>query len=145
MMLTIERCVKPPGIIYAARTYKLVLNDKGFYLLHLGRAMGPKVRADNAMADRIAQSMISKMEKKMDQKLSKRESDIDFQSLDSELEKSSKSRYFRNSSEVELNLKVMATGLGKLKLKGKGVKLRLDIQPEDLAIAEEILARFSLE
>ena len=60
-MFVIQRCVKPPGFIFAARTYRLVLNDKGLYLIHIGRAMGPKVRADNAVSDALAQKMIGKI------------------------------------------------------------------------------------
>lgn len=141
-MLIVERCVKPPGLIFAARTYRLVLNDKGLYLIHIGRAMGPKVRADNAISDAIAQKMISKMERNLMEKLAKREAVIDDNDLDKEVPLSSKSRHFANPKEVELKFKMHPNGSGKLRLKGKGVKLGLNILPRDCAVAERICADF---
>jgi hypothetical protein len=143
-MLRIERCVKPPGFIFAARTYRLVQNDKGLYLIHIGRAMGPKARADNAIADALAQKMISRMESKLMQKLAQREADIDDHNLDRELGKSSKSRHFAKPEEVVLALKIQPNGWGKLRLKGKGVKLRLDIHPQDVYTAQLICEGFKV-
>ena len=142
MPLVVERCVKPPGFIFAARSYRLVLNRNGLYLLHIGRAMGPKVRADGYLADRLAQSMISKMEKKMMEKLSEREEVIDDSNLDHELALSKKSRRYDTRNEVELKFKVLANGLGKLRIKGKGVNVRVEIQPNDVPTIEQILNDF---
>src|SRR3989338_9770020 len=98
-MFVIQRCVKPPGFIFAARTYRLVLNDKGLYLIHIGRAMGPKVRADNAVSDALAQKMIGKMERSMMENLAKREEGIDDANLDKELLRSKK----RDRKSTRLN------------------------------------------
>jgi hypothetical protein len=142
MPLVVERCVKPPGFIFAARTYRLVLNRNGLYLLHIGRAMGPKVRADGYLADKLAQSMISKMERKMMGKLNDREEGIDDANLDHELALSKKSRHYESRNEVELKFKVLTNGLGKLRLKGKGVNVRVEIQPYDVPTVEQILNDF---
>jgi hypothetical protein len=142
MPLVVERCVKPPGFIFAARTYRIVLNKSGLYLLHIGRAMGPKVRADGYLADKLAQSMISKMEKKMMGKLSEREEGIDDANLEQELILSKKSRRYATRNEVELKFKVLANGLGKLRIKGKGVNVRVEIQPYDVPTVEQILNDF---
>jgi len=104
--------------------------------------MGPKVRADGYLADRLAQSMISKMEKKMMEKLSEREEVIDDSNLDHELALSKKSRCYDTRNEVELKFKVLANGLGKLRIKGKGVNVRVEIQPNDVPTIEQILNDF---
>lgn len=141
-MHVVERCIKPPGLIFAARTYRLVLNTKGLYLIHIGRAMGPKVRADNPISDKLAQSMITRVEDKLMQKLAIREAEIDDADLDRELSRSSKSRHYATRDEVTLVFKIRPNGSGKLNLKGKGVKLGLDIHPQDVATVERMLAEF---
>jgi hypothetical protein len=105
--------------------------------------MGPKVRADNAIADRLAQSMIKKMEKKMMGKLADREEGIDDNNLDGELNSSKKSRKFESPTDVELKFKIWGSGLGKLRVKGKGVNVRLDIQPQDVPTVEKIVEEFA--
>lgn len=141
-MWVVERCVKPPGLIFAARTYRLVLNNKGLYLIHIGRAMGPKVGSNSAMADRIAEGVISRMEQNLMQKLANREAELDDNDLDKELPRSSKSRHFSTPNEVELELIPHPNGSGKLRLKGKGVKLGLEILPQDISTIETICAQF---
>lgn len=142
MLFVVERAVKPPGFIFAARTYRLVLNGNGLCLIHIGRAMGPKVRADGYLSDKLAQSMISKMEKKMMGKLSQREEDIDDANLDHELTLSKKSRRYDSRDEVELNFEVLENGIGKLRIKGKGVNVRVEIQPSDALTVEKICEEF---
>src|SRR3989338_10235291 len=141
-MFVIQRCVKPPGFIFAARTYRLVLNDKGLYLIHIGRAMGPKVRADNAVSDALAQKMIGKMERSMMENLAKREEGIDDANLDKELLRSKKSHFFADPSEVQLSLNANHHNGGRLKLKGKGTRLNLQIFPADMHTAELIVQAF---
>jgi len=141
-MYVIRLCVKPPGIIFAARTYRLVLNDKGLYLIHIGRAMGPKVQSNNAMANRLADGMISNMERNMMAKLAAREEGIDDANLDKELPLSKKSRFFGNPSEVQMSFNAHNHSGGRLKLKGKGVHLNLNIDPSDAGLAQAIVDNF---
>ena len=140
VMLIVERCVKPPGFVYSARTYKLVFDNNALYLLHIGRAMGPKVRANGYLADKLAQAMIQKMERKMMQQLADRENEIE--GLNEELTKSKKSRRFDSNKEVELKFKKRTDGSGKLRVKGKGVNVGLEILPQDVRIVDQILANF---
>lgn len=141
-MYVIQRCVKPPGFIFAARTYRLVLNNKGLYLIHIGRAMGPKVHSNNAVSNAIAHNMIGKMERSLLEKLAKREEGIDDKHLDKELPLSKKSRFFAQPSEVRLSYEAHPQTGARLKLKGKGVRLILNLDPSDAAIAQAIVHHF---
>lgn len=142
-MHVIQRCVKPPGFIFAARTYRLVLNDKGLYLIHIGRAMGPKVYSNSATSNAIAHSMIGKMERKLMVKLAEREEGIDDSNLDKELPLSKKSRFFAKPAEVQLSFDPYHQSGARLKLKGKGVRLNLQILPGDIQTVQLILQAFS--
>ena len=116
MLLVIQRCVKPPGFIFSARTYRIVLNNQGLYLIHLGKAMGVSVQSGGYVADKQAGYMVNKMEAALMKQLEAREENIDNSNLDNELE-SKESRYFKSPSEVQLNFKRINNQKGKLNLR----------------------------
>lgn len=71
--ITIPRVVSPQGLIASARTYRLVLNEAGLHVIHLGRAMGMKVKSGDAIADALAGKMVNKMEQNLEIRLAEAE------------------------------------------------------------------------
>lgn len=65
----IDRAVQPPGLIASASTYRLFLTTEGLYLIRLGRAMGPKVKSRDMIADAIAGAIVNKMERRLEENL----------------------------------------------------------------------------
>jgi hypothetical protein len=66
-MIIIEKCEKKPGIFIGARTYRLVLNDQGLYILELGKAMGYR-NESNIIADKILDKIQENREKQHTEK-----------------------------------------------------------------------------
>lgn len=60
-MIIIEKCEKKPGVFVGARTYRLVLSEKGLYVLELGKGMGYR-NESNIIADKILDKIQEKRE-----------------------------------------------------------------------------------
>ncbi len=141
-ILVIPRAVKPAGLIFAARTYRIVLNDFGLYILHIGRAMGNKPMPKGYFEKKLTDSLVTKIESKMMKQLFEREKDIDDSNLTDELT-SDKSQHFSSPSEVKLSFKQQARGSVKLIVKGKGIHLKLNLSSDDADTAQQIANQFS--
>lgn len=66
-MIVIERCEKKAGIFVGAKTYRLVLNDEGLYILDLGKAMGAR-NERNLIADKILDKIQDSRDKQREAK-----------------------------------------------------------------------------
>lgn len=83
--ITIPRVKTRPGLIASAKTFRLVCDHDGLHVVHLGRAMGPKVKSRDPLADKLAGVMISKMEQKMEAALAATERELQGQTLSQQL------------------------------------------------------------
>jgi hypothetical protein len=57
--MQLDGAVTPPGVFSPARTFSLVRDDGGLYLIYTGRAMGPAPRA--SVAGAIAGAVLNKI------------------------------------------------------------------------------------
>ncbi|BCX48278.1 hypothetical protein HAHE_21860 [Haloferula helveola] len=76
--IVVPRTKTRPGLIASAKTFRLVCDDQGLHVIHLGRAMGPKVKSRDPIADKLAGVMISKMERKLEESLAEAEREIEY-------------------------------------------------------------------
>lgn len=75
--IVIPRVVSPQGWIASAQTYRLIFNEDGLNLIHLGRAMGTKVKSGDMLADALANKIVNRMEAKMEANLAAAEKEIE--------------------------------------------------------------------
>lgn len=79
--IIVPRVKTRPGLIASAKTFRLVCDDDGLHVIHLGRAMGPKVKSRDPIADKLAGMMISKMEQKLEAALAAAEAGLEGKTL----------------------------------------------------------------
>lgn len=91
----IHRVVKAAGLVFAARTYRVVLNKQGLSIIHIGRAMRNKPVPKGYYEKKLKDALVGNMETKMVKQLLDRESTIGDNDLAHELT-SSKSGYYKN-------------------------------------------------
>ena len=68
--IIIPRCIKKPGLIVGARTYRLIFNETGLYIIQIGKAMmdaPPSDPISGAIANSIIDKIAAKREKEMAQ------------------------------------------------------------------------------
>lgn len=129
MKYTINRCMKMPGLIDRARTYFLELNDKGLYIIAIGKAgLEPNIRQDNltniaAMA--IAKKINSPIARKMEEEILTNEERLQNGKME-EIVREKKS-YFLTTNDI-VSFKTTNQGkTTKINIKGKGMKIELHV------------------
>ena len=91
---------------------------------------------------KLKDALVGNMETKMVKQLLDRESTIGDNDLAHELT-SSKSRYYKNWSEITLKAKTYQDESGKLSIKGKDINLKLSVGKHDVSTMVEITRLFS--
>ena len=75
--IVIPRARTRPGLIARAKTFRLVLDSEALWVIHLGNAMGPKVKSNDMLADKLAGVMVNRMEAKLMQELERVEASLE--------------------------------------------------------------------
>ena len=79
--IVVPRVKTRPGLIASAKTFRLVCDDDGLHVIHLGRAMGPKVKSRDPLADKLAGVMITKIEQRLETTLANVERELQGRTL----------------------------------------------------------------
>jgi len=74
--IIIPRAVTSQGLIASAKTYRLVFNEGGLHIIHLGRAMGMKAQSGEKIADALATKLAGKFEQGLEAQLAAVEKEI---------------------------------------------------------------------
>lgn len=127
----IDRAVKPPGLIASASTYRLILTAEGLYLIRVGRAMGPKVKSRDPIADALAGVMINRMEKKLEAALQKVEDEELPGRSPRELLSRPKSYLITPASVIAIRSSRPGPNGITLRIKSAVKNLRLNCSPQD--------------
>lgn len=133
-MVVIERCEKRPGIFTGARTYRLVLNEQGLYILELGKAMGYRNKG-NAIADKILDSI----EKQRLQQDELRTLELEHADL-AKLVENKKNFFVKKGADTHVEFKQQT--FFNLIIKSPKVKMKLYLSPNDVHKATAIVAFF---
>lgn len=75
--ITIARVKTRPGLIASAKTFHIICDDTGLHVIHLGRAMGNKVKSNDPLANKLADAMTKKMEARMEAALRETERELE--------------------------------------------------------------------
>lgn len=120
----IARCLKRPGLIDRAKTYRLVHNSKGLYLICLGNSTVDTPAGKGSVAGVIAGKVIDKMAEKFEKTAQETEARIEKEGLDT-MAKTKKSYYVPAQKIESFVHKPGANGTSTVDIKGEGVKMRL--------------------
>lgn len=85
--ITIARVKTRPGLIASAKTFRIICDETGLHVIHIGRAMGSKVKSNDPLANKLADVMANKMEAKMEAALRETELQLEGQTLTQLLER----------------------------------------------------------
>jgi hypothetical protein len=75
--ITIARVKTRPGLIASAKTFCIICDETGLHVIHLGRAMGTRVKSNDPIANKLAEVMTNKMEAKMESALRDAERELE--------------------------------------------------------------------
>ena len=126
MKQTVNRCIKKPGLIDRARTYYLELNEKGLYIIAIGKAgQKPNLRQDNlvniaalSLAKKLNNPFAIKMEEEIvanEERLAKGLMDEMVKEKNSFFLKKNEISIFKNQQEKDATISTHIRG-GKLKI-----------------------------
>lgn len=132
-MIIIEKCEKKPGVFVGARTYRLVLNEQGLYILELGKAMGYK-NESNIIADKI----LDKIQESREKQQAEKEKEFNTGDLDALIDKK-KNFLIKKSDVKEVKLSNPDTA-PKLTIKSAPLNITLHFWLEDRAKVEQVYA-----
>lgn len=120
--LRIDRVATMPGAVRDARTYSLVLRGGTLYVIDVGPAMGPPVRARGLIglvANKLADVMVAKVRTKTDAKVSEGVARLDARGPEAMADEKG-SHTFRSDEVRSCAMGTNAWGSNTLKLKTAG-------------------------
>lgn len=120
--IIIPRCIKKPGLIVGARTYRLVFNESGLYLIQIGKAMMDTPPTD-PISGAIANSIIDKIAAKREKEMAEVEAELAGKDLNSLVD--NKKSYFISKQDFS-ELKI-TENMSEIKLKIKSSKINIDL------------------
>ena len=99
MNIRIDRAIIPSGLIRSGRTYSLILEDSGLYVIHTGPA-GNNV----ATSGGLERMLVNKVHQRIEKKVLAGEARLESESLETLLEnKHSRLIKWRDFSEIEIH------------------------------------------
>lgn len=126
MKLTVDRCLKRPGLIIRAKTYYLELNPKGLYIVALGNAaMMPVAR--NPISQAVGDAAYKHFDEKFETQIAENEQKIQLGQMEDLV--SEKHSYFLRKDEVqEFKVEIFHDSVC-VKIKGGKAKITLYAHP----------------
>lgn len=123
-MIVIDRCTKMPGLIDRGRTYRLIYNERGLYIICLGRATNDVYVGGDLISNAIADKIINLIANKFEKEIQATETRLKTASLD-EIAKERKNYYLPVEQIVQFNIEKNYNNTVKIKIKGQGVNINL--------------------
>ncbi len=74
--IAVPRAKTLPGLIARARTYRLVLDDSGLWVIYLGNAMGPEVKNMGLFAKMISGVILKRIRIRIEKHIAKGEAEL---------------------------------------------------------------------
>lgn len=121
----IPRCLKRPGLIERAKTYRLQWNNQGLYLICLGNAT-LQVNTQQSAAHALASGIVDKMAAKFEQQAQATEKRIEQEGLPAMAQ--TKKSYFIPTADLQVfEYKPVADGSLRVNIKSKVVNMALQV------------------
>lgn len=136
--IIIPRCIKKPGLIVGARTYRLIFNETGLYIIQIGKAMMDAPPSD-PISGAIANSIIDKIAAKREKEMAEVEAELAGKDLNSLID-NKKSYFIRKENFNELKITENVSEI-KLKIKSSVINIDLYFHPSYKASLELIVAQ----
>ena len=130
-MIIIERCEKKAGVFVGAKTYRLVLNEDGLYILDLGKAMGVR-NERNLIADKI----LDKIQENRENERQEKEKELNSADLKSLL--ANKKNVLLKRADVKAAKFSNPHQYPKLSIKSGVINITLHFWPTDAGKASKI-------
>lgn len=124
MYYTVNRCIKRAGLIDRARTYCLLLNDDGLYILYLGKATGQMPESGDIITQVISDKAVNFFEQRYEKEISASEEKIKNGNL-AEIAKEKHSFFLKKGQVQSFSFNSFHDGTSQIKIKGEGVKITL--------------------
>lgn len=124
MKLTVNRCLKRPGLIDGARMYYLELNDEGLYLINLGRSTIAAPQSADFISQAIANKALNIIQNKFEKKIHETELRVEKGEL-KELAKEKHSYFFSNNDIAVYNFRMVNDGSIQIEIKGGKTNMKL--------------------
>ena len=126
-MIIIERCEKKPGIFVGARTYRLILNSEGLYILEMGKAMGYREER-NTIANSISAKILDKIQQNRETQFAAKEKELSSMALNPLID--NKKYFLIKKNNVSAVTLTNLNGVLKLSIKSAILKITLHFGPE---------------
>jgi len=133
--LIISRCIKKPGLITGARTYRLVLNENGLYIIELGNAMMETPKT-NVVSDAIAGVIVDKIAENLERKIVEKENSLVGKDLNQLVD--NKKNFLIHKEGITEILLIDSNFELKLSIKSSVLKISLYFYLKDKSILETI-------
>jgi len=130
-MIIIEKCEKKPGIFVGAKTYRIVLNDEGLYIMELGKAMGYR-NEGNIIADKI----LDKIQENREKQYAEKEKELSSGDLNSLVD--NKKNFLLKKADIKEVKIANLTGFPKLDIKSGVINITLHFWQEDKEKVEKV-------
>ena len=140
MEIIVPRTTTFPGLIARARTFRLILNPAGLWIIHLGNAMGPP--PPNHPIGRLVGIWLKRLAAKLSAKLTKVEHEIASIPLPVLVERSKHSFHIPLGEPCIVRLESNKNGRPCLRIKSLPGKISLNGTETDRKAFAEIAERF---
>lgn len=115
MNYSITRCTKPPGLIQRALTYYIELNDKGLYLICLGKATVQPIARD-PLSQVVANEAVKFFDKRYEKEIQKNEDELKRIGV-SEMVKNKNCYFFPVENIAQFRIRILGDRSVEIKLK----------------------------
>lgn len=120
--IIVNRTMKRPGLIDGSRAFRIELNEKGLYLINLGRCTTDIQYHADAISSYLAGKIIKVIDRKFEKNIQAKEAQIESQGIDSLLA-DKKSHILRREEVERFEVIPRQNHTVTLKIKGPGVNL----------------------
>ncbi len=138
MMIRIDRARIPQGLIRNAKSYMLILNDEGLYVLHVGPARGMEVSTKNV----IERGAVNFALKRLERKIAEGEERLSRSLLD-EWAAGKRSAFYRVGEVENAVVDANYANEPRLTIYAKGKKWKLIIPQEAVDMAQDLVAQLN--
>lgn len=124
MKLTVNRCLRRPGLLDGARTFYIELNDQGLFLISLGRSTIAAPKSADIISQAIANKALDMIQNKFEKKI--REVEVKLENGELLSLVNTKHSHFLKPDEVDVfDFTMLNDGTVQINIKGGKAKMKL--------------------
>lgn len=124
MKITVNRCLRKPGLLDGARSFYLELNDNGLYIINLGRSTIAVPQSADIISQAIANKALDIIQNKFEKRIRETELRIENGELKS-LAQEKHSCFLTPDKIEDFNFVNLSDGSVQISIKGEKIKMKL--------------------